>query len=85
MSLDVAKLGQSAAELMDSLADAYENDEGAEIGMVAIVVEVNGPDWTGVDYRTTDGRRWVQEGLFGAAIRAVRNSSENRGDDGSQT
>jgi hypothetical protein len=82
VSLDTTKLGQLAAELMDSLAEAYEDDEGAEIGTVAIVVEIEGPGWTGVDYRSTDQRRWVQEGFFDAPKRAVRLSARNGGDDG---
>ena len=81
MSLDTTRLGNAAAELMDSLAEAYENDDGAEIGVVAIVVEVNGPGWTGVDYRASDPRCWVQSGLFAAAARAVDASATHRGYD----
>lgn len=74
MSLDTTELGKAAAELMDSLAESYDGLD-ASIGTVAIVVEVevtdDGPGWTSIDYRCTDGRRWLQAGLFAAAQRAV--------------
>lgn len=69
---DTTKLGAMAMGLMEDMATKYEEIEGdAQIGTIAIVVEVTGDTWTSVDYRCTDGRRFVQDGLFSAARRAV--------------
>jgi hypothetical protein len=80
--MDTTRLGQLAAGLMESLAEEYGEVEGAEIGVVAVIAEVDmpakdddDPGWTSVQYRCTDARRWVQSGLFIAAERGVRMSS----------
>lgn len=71
--LDTTKLSTLALDLIESLAEAH--DEDAEVGTIALVVEVNGAHEgepaTWVEYRCTDPRRWIQAGLFDAAGRAV--------------
>lgn len=62
-------MGILVADLMESIAGEYSGD--ARIGVVAVVVEVEGDDWTQVRYRCSDGRSWVQEGFFRAAQQAV--------------
>lgn len=69
MPIDSSPLAQLVAEYMDDLEDEHDGD--VTLGIVAIVVEVNGDDWTAVQYRCSDERRWVQLGLFDAAKRAV--------------
>lgn len=71
MSLDVSQLGATAMGMMDGLAQKERFGDDAEIRTVAIVVEINDGDTTGVFYRCTDPRIFVQEGLFRAAIRAA--------------
>ena len=67
--LDTTAVGHLAAQLMDRLTEEYGED--AEIGTVAVVVEVEMGNATAITYRCTDARRWIQVGLFGAAQRAV--------------
>jgi hypothetical protein len=80
--LSLNELGTLAAELMDRLESDYEGKEDVELGVVAIVVELNytdsdGEEITAVEYRCSDARRWIQSGLFAAAGRGVIVSSEN--------
>jgi hypothetical protein len=81
VALDLTRLGELAAELMEALED--EHGEEARLGVVAVVVEVTGADdeWTAVQYRCSDPRRWIQSGLFAAAGRAVIDSSEDVDED----
>jgi hypothetical protein len=78
---DTSQVGVLAADLMEQLAEQYE-DEDIEIGTVAVVVEISKPDeggetgWTAVQYRCSDWRAWVQTGFFHAALRAVESSAE---------
>ena len=62
--LDTAKLGNLALALIDQLAEDYGEVPDIEIGMVAIVVELAVPDASGIAFRCSDARRWVQAGLF---------------------
>jgi hypothetical protein len=62
-------MGVLVAELMDAIAGEYGED--AKVGTVAVVVEIDGDEWTQVRYRCSDPRSWVQEGFFLAAQRAV--------------
>lgn len=75
MSLDTTSLSTLALELIERLATDHEDTEDAEVGTVALVVEINGryedQEATWVEYRCTDSRRWIQIGLFEAATRAV--------------
>jgi len=87
MSLDTTRVGQVAAELMEAIAEGY--DDAVEIGAVAVIVEVGTTDdadegWTTVNYRCSDTRRWVQAGLLDAAKRAVFASSERADEDGGE-
>lgn len=70
MSLDTTALGKIAAEMMESLAAAYEEHD-VTVGEVALIVEVDGEDWTAVTYRCTTPKAWVQLGLMHAGISAV--------------
>lgn len=78
--MDVSEVGTVAADLMDMVCEEY--GEEVEVGIVAVVVELNSDDWTAVRYRCNDGRRWVQAGLFAQAIRGVHDSTERRPTDG---
>lgn len=78
MSLDTARAGVLAVELIERLAEQYENDpdmEGVEVGTMALVVELSGKykgeEATWVEYRCSDARRWVQIGFFQAALRVA--------------
>lgn len=62
-------MGVLVAELMDTIAGEYGED--VTVGTVAVVVEIDGGEWTQVRYRCSDPRSWVQEGFFLAAQRAV--------------
>lgn len=79
--MNVGEIGVVAAELMDRLAADYENRESVELGVVAVIAEVSwrsGDDEiTAVEYRCSDGRRWIQSGLFAAAGRVVIATSED--------
>lgn len=73
-----------AAQLLDDLETAYGDD--IEVGHVMIVVEISGDvgtddEWTGVHYRCSEARRWVQAGLLTAARRACYASSETPDED----
>ncbi len=85
MAIDTTKLGKLAAEMMDRIADEY-GDKVEEIGVCAVVVEIDveeeeGDGYTEVLYRCTDGRRWIQKGLFDAARRAVFDSDKRPDED----
>jgi hypothetical protein len=75
------RLGSLAAELLELIeTEEVREDSEISIGTVAIVVELNrtDPDGEGSDKiltRCTDLRRWVQEGLFDVARRAVAEST----------
>lgn len=80
--MDTSDIGTVAAKLMETLADE-EGDE-AQVGIVAVVVEVSKPITeaefieeygeepedldelreTRIQFRCSDGRGWVQRGLF---------------------
>ena len=90
MALEIEKLGTMAVELMERLEADYRDVPNVSLGIMAIVVEVNyGDDVSedhtdggtcAVEYRCSDGRRWIQSGLFFAAHRAVIESSEQTDD-----
>lgn len=75
MSLDTTRLGEIAANMMESLAESYETHD-VSVGEVALIVEIRSGDWTAVTYRCTDERAWVQRGLIRQGIDAVDASSE---------
>jgi hypothetical protein len=77
--MDVSSVGSVAADLMDMVTDEYGDD--VEVGIVAVVVELNSEDWTAVRYRCNDGRRWIQAGLFEQARRGVHESARQDLDD----
>lgn len=81
MPLELADLATVAAELMDELEEEYASKEDVQLGVVAVVAEVNWSDGDGgvtaVQYRCSDSRRWVQVGLFDAAKRGVLETSED--------
>lgn len=81
MSLDLTELGQNAVEMFESLDAEYGELPNVTVGVVAVVAEVTWGDAdeeiTSVSYRCSDGRRWIQHGIFAAAIRAVGASGES--------
>lgn len=77
---DWSQAAIAAAELLDMLERDYEGRE-VEVERVMVVVEVSGEvgtddQWTGVFYRCSDPKRWIQYGLLDSAKRAVLASSE---------
>lgn len=79
--METAELGVVAAELMDRLESDYAGKQSVEVGIVAVVAEINfiddgGEDVTAIEYRCSDGRRWIQAALFEHAKRGVYYSSE---------
>ncbi len=79
---DLSELGKIAAELIDQLELDYERDD-VQVGVVALVVEITDSDgdWTAIQYRCSDPRRWIQLGLFETARRSVIQSSKDIDDD----
>jgi len=84
--MDTTEVGTVTAQLMESLAEEFGED--AEVGVVAVLVEITEPvspeEWeesegreptpedeplaaTTLRWRCSDGRNWVQRGLFRAA------------------
>lgn len=69
-----------AAELLDTLEEDYKTMD-VEVGEVAMVVELSGGvgtenEWSGVFYRCSNPKRWVQVGFLDAARRGVLESSQ---------
>lgn len=81
MTFELSELGIVAAELMERLEEDYGDKSEITLGVVAVVAEVNYRDGedkvSAVEYRCSDGRRWIQSGLFAAAGRGVIESSED--------
>lgn len=81
--LDLSELGREAAALMERLEADY--DDGCSLGVVAVIAEVVGQrgetEWSVIEYRCSDGRRWVQAGLFEQARRAAHESTERLDED----
>ena len=71
--IDTADVGKLTAEFMDQLEADLE--DGATIGTVAIVIEVDlptpEPGATTIRYYCNDNRRWLQAGLFRRAMKAA--------------
>jgi hypothetical protein len=69
--MDTTKVGRVAADLMESMAQRYGEEE-VEVGEVLVVVELSHPpgaetdfeESTQVVYRCSDSRGWVQRGLL---------------------
>lgn len=80
--IDTTDVGKLTAEFMDQIEADYGSD--ASIGTVAIVVEVDvpddGPGATQICYRCSDGRRWLQAGLFRKAMQAADRGADRGGD-----
>jgi len=79
MTVDTHPIGQLIADVMETLEQTY--GENAELGIFAIVAEVNideddSPGVTHIIYRCNDNRTWIQAGLFEAAKVAAMNSSD---------
>jgi hypothetical protein len=78
--VDTSRVGLLAAELMESIAEEHGDD--VELGVVAVVVEIDIPPSTDEEYgatliemRCSDKRRWIQAGLFERA-KAIAFSAE---------
>lgn len=76
MAIEVHELGSLTAEFMSDIEGQF--GESASLGVVAVVVEIDvpgedseHPGYTEILYRCSDQRRWVQQGFFQAAKRAV--------------
>lgn len=77
--METAELGITAAELMERLEREYAGKDDVKLGVVAVIAEVGytdreGDEVTAVEYRCSDGRHWIQSGLFAAASRACHSS-----------
>jgi len=82
MTVDTHPIGQLIADVMETLEQTY--GENAELGIFAIVAEINiededSPGVTHIIYRCNDNRTWIQAGLFEAAKVAARAAAEERG------
>lgn len=80
MSIDTTELSKLAMELIETLAEEYENQTDVSIGIAGLVFEVHGTDpdypdvpYTDIRYRCTDSRGWIQEALFNNGARGARN------------
>lgn len=74
MSFSISRLGETAAELMETVECEFAERDGVEVGVVAVVAEVNyvdedGDEVTEIRYRCSDGRSWIQAALFGRAVK----------------
>lgn len=82
---DFAEAAQIAAGLIDRLEQDYQEYDDVRIGVVSLVAEVeytvDGDEFCSIEYRCSDGRRWIQLGLFESARRGVIRSSEHLDDD----
>lgn len=71
--MDTTQLGEVTAELMEKLADT---EPDAELGVVMVLAEIRGEDdgeeWTGIEWRCSDSRAWIQYGMLHAALESER-------------
>lgn len=79
MSLELEQLGQTAANLMDTLEADEDLPEGAVLEEVMVIAAVTWPANDGcgnyVYYACTSGRPWVQRGLLEQTHGAVLKNS----------
>lgn len=77
--MNLSQIGTEVLDLIEWLERDY-SDREVNVGVVAIVVELDetsdGDEYTGIHYRCSDPRRWVQAGLFAGAQRAVYATEE---------
>jgi len=76
VTVDTHPIGNLVAEVMDEIEKTYGED--AQLGIFAIVAEINIDDGDGlgvthVIYRCNDNRTWIHSGLFEAAKHAAMN------------
>jgi hypothetical protein len=74
LSIDTSVVGRLAAETMETVEQQF--GEEAEVGAVAMVVEVrhvdeNGDEVTAITCTSSDRRSWVQYGLLKFAAKLV--------------
>lgn len=84
---DLSKIAETAAELIDSLEEelaSHGNVDHAtvEVGIVGVVAEINytgedGEEYTVLQYRTSDSRKWVQAGLYGQISANIRSGADD--------
>lgn len=83
---DFSEAARIAAELIDKLEAEYADNENVSIQRVAVIVEVSenaeedekgDMGWTSINYRCSDPVRWIQIGLFEAAVRAARHGEHD--------
>lgn len=80
--MDTTALGETAARLMDDLAEDFEED--CKLGVVLVIAEIDREDdgeFPVVQFRCSDGRLWVQDGLL---YHALNSDTEKRGNDGEE-
>lgn len=70
---DFSRAAIIAAELIEHLENSYDGEE-IEIGEVMVLVEITGRneeegDWTAINFRCSDPRHWIQQGMLHAAMR----------------
>ena len=81
--MDLARIGEVAAELMDALeADADGGPDGVEVGVVAVIVELQTRDLTTIRYRRSDSRQWIQRALLREALEIAEDDESERADPG---
>lgn len=81
--MDTSELGKVVAELMDKIE--REEDDDAELGTIAIVVETrgkreDGSGYTIIQVQCNDPRYWITKGLLSSAIEVTEETwNENAG------
>lgn len=82
MTLDLGDVGRTAAELMDVLAEDLEAETNPRVDMVAIVVAVSTDEWSGIRYRCSDRRPWIQRAVLAEALELAEqpDDDDERGD-----
>lgn len=85
--MKLSQVATISAELIDILESDFADvdEENLEVGVIAVVVEINqkreNGEFTGIHYRCSDARRWVQHGFFQGAARASLYDYDSDGED----
>jgi hypothetical protein len=74
--IDCSEIGSLAAQVMEEIADsARELQAESTVRTVAIVVELDRPDSTGLMIRSTEDRRWALTAFLDAAADSLNRAT----------